>query len=367
MKKTLIAAGISAVLAAPAAMADTTVYGKVRMSVNNIDKDANTSDSWAMTSHASRLGVKGSEDLGNGLTAIYGLEFQVNVDTEDNVVDGQTLTTTGSITSVQSGALTLTTTNFTADTTTPSLTARNQYVGLKGGFGTVLVGRHDTPYKMAGSAALFNDTIADEQKANDGIIQRNFETRAANAIAYITPTVNGLHAAVAVVPGEETSTTAGTAVADGLSDAISAVVVYENGPLKASYAYESYDKEFGTGRTADQTGKKLNVSYGMGDITLAGTMEKIDDTDGTENDAWLLSAKYKMGANDLLISYGEYDDDDNNAMSYTAANGDFDMLNVGVAHNFSKRSQIMAIYTESDADTANTDKTGFAIQLNHSF
>lgn len=361
MKKTLIAAGISAVLAAPAAMADTTVYGKVRMSVNNIDKDANTSDSWAMTSHGSRLGVKGSEDLGNGLTAIYGLEFQVNVDTEDNTDAAQTLTWS----SLSSGSTESVVT--TADTTTPTLTARNQYVGLKGGFGTVLVGRHDTPYKMAGSAALFNDTIADEQKANDGIIQRNFETRAANAIAYITPTVNGLHAAVAVVPGEETSTTAGTAVANGLSDAISAVVVYENGPLKASYAYESYDKEFGTGRTADQTGKKLNVSYGMGDITLAGTMEKIDDTDGTENDAWLLSAKYKMGANDLLISYGEYDDDDNGSMSYSSAAGDFNMLNVGVAHNFSKRSQIMAIYTESDADTANTDKTGFAIQLNHSF
>jgi len=321
MKKTLIAAGIAAVMAAPA-MADTTVYGKVRQSMENIDNDANTSDAWSITDRASRVGVKGSEDLGNGMTANYQLEWSVDVD------DG-------------------------------TFGARNQWVGLKGSFGEVRVGRHDTPYKMAGSAALFNDTMADEQSTS-GIIQRNFETRAANTIAYITPTVNGLHAAIAVVPGEETSTVAGTAVADGLSDAVSVAVVYKNGPLSIAGGYEKYDADFATGRTADQTGKKLTASYAAGDLTVAGTIERADDTAGVEDDAYLVSAKYKMGANDLLVSYGEFDD-------ATAGTGDVDRLALGVTHNFSKRTNIQAIYYTDDNQAANTDVDGYGVQLNHSF
>ena len=135
--------------ASSSAFAGADVYGQVRMSVDNVDSSAANSDQWLVSDRVSRIGVKGSEDLGGGMAAVYGLEFGVPVDS----------------------------------TGTPS--ARNQFVGLKGGFGTVLIGRHDAPYKLAGSADLFGDTAADATgesatagATNANIIGRNgFDTQ----------------------------------------------------------------------------------------------------------------------------------------------------------------------------------------------
>ena len=77
-KKLLAAAVAAAVVAAPAAFAESTVYGKMHTSVDMIDYESSNEDNWEMNSRASRLGFKGSEDLGNGLKAIYQIELQVN-------------------------------------------------------------------------------------------------------------------------------------------------------------------------------------------------------------------------------------------------------------------------------------------------
>ena len=124
MNKKLIAVAIAAAVAAPAAMAgDTTMYGKVHMSINN------SNDAWYVSDHAARWGVKGSEDLGNGLKAIF--KYEVSYDVDEGGAFGS---------------------------------ARNSYLGLAGGFGTFLVGRHDTPAKVAFYAAgneRLGDSIID--------------------------------------------------------------------------------------------------------------------------------------------------------------------------------------------------------------
>ena len=66
-KKLLAAAVATAVVAAPAAYADAVIDGKFHTSVDLYDDDTN--DAWYMNSRASRLGFKGSEDLGGGLKA----------------------------------------------------------------------------------------------------------------------------------------------------------------------------------------------------------------------------------------------------------------------------------------------------------
>ena len=115
---------------------------------------------------SNRVGVKGSEDLGNGLKAIYQLEFGINFG--DNNIPG--------------GA-------------NGGVSIRNSFVGLAGGFGTVLLGRHDTPLKIStGKLDLFSDTMADY----NGTVGFD-DIRADNAVAYISPSFSGFSFMGAVV------------------------------------------------------------------------------------------------------------------------------------------------------------------------
>ena len=121
MNKKLIAAAIgAAVVAAPAAFAEATVYGKIHTDVRMNDSSVPNSDNYTVNSNASRLGFKGSEDLGNGLKAIYQIEMQFNSD---------------------GGTAQVGTAGFSAQ--------RNTFVGLSGDWGTAVVGKHDTPAKIA--------------------------------------------------------------------------------------------------------------------------------------------------------------------------------------------------------------------------
>lgn len=108
MKNILAIAVATALIAPAAAMAETTLYGNLHASVGTVDTGATSQT--LVESHASRFGIKGSTELDNGLSATYGLEYGVGLDGDDAAV----------------------------------LVGRNQFVGVKGGFGEVRLGRHDT-------------------------------------------------------------------------------------------------------------------------------------------------------------------------------------------------------------------------------
>ncbi|MEW8123090.1 MAG: porin, partial [Candidatus Thiodiazotropha endolucinida] len=146
MKKVLSLA-IAAALVAPAAvMADATLFGKAHFIIENVDDG--DQDVWGVDSIHSRVGVKGSEDLGGGLKALYHFEFKVH---NDDGADG--------------------------------LGDRNQFIGLSGGFGTALLGTHDTPMKMSqGKFDEFGD-LPNGDLAN--VIPG--DDRLENVIAYVSP------------------------------------------------------------------------------------------------------------------------------------------------------------------------------------
>ena len=112
MKKTIISLAIAAGMAASGA-ASAEVYGVLHASIDSADTGSNV-DSPEMKSQTSAIGVKGSEDLGDGLKAFYKAEFQVDI--------------------TEAGAL----------------TGRDQYIGLKGGMGTVKFGTMSSNYKQMG-------------------------------------------------------------------------------------------------------------------------------------------------------------------------------------------------------------------------
>jgi predicted porin len=347
MKKSLIALAIAA--AAPVAFAATSnvdVYGQARVSLSKA-----TGTTLKVGNEDSRVGLKGSEDLGGGLTAIWGLEWGVNLSTSGatTVASTATATTVGTQIATSTGLATSTVTMGTiaSSVSDNGITARNQFVGLKGAFGTVLAGYHDTPYKMGGSADVFADTAADAQKATTGIIGRNgFDTRAANAVAYISPDYAGFHVAVAGIAAEGTTNTWA---------ATSVVAVYVNGPLKATIGQESY-KDGGKAT-------KYNAAYKIGDIGLGATYEKSSDsvtsTAGANDKGLLVSATYGMGPITLAAQYGKFDDN---------GTADVKRTTIGAVYSLSKRTNVALAYNSDNFEAAaTTDVKTTTLQLNHSF
>ncbi len=219
MNKKLLAVAVAAAVAAPLsaqAGSDVTLYGIGKLAQEYVDADDNSGtgagekllgyDGWDTTSRASRLGVKGSEDLGGGLKAIFKMEFDIPMTDRSNNV---------------------------ADNDQGTIKMRNSYVGLAGKWGTALIGRHDTPLKVStGRLDLFSDRLSDYNNTIGF-----FDVRADNTIAYISPAWNGFTFAGAIVsPGGSTSFggTSKSNDADGIADAFSTAIMYSNGPWYAS-------------------------------------------------------------------------------------------------------------------------------------
>ncbi len=355
MKKSLIALAIAGTFAAPAfaASANVDFYGKFRISLNNV----NNNQGWSLTDQVSRVGFKGAEDLGGGLKAIYQYETAFNIGTGAPTADSST-----SCTSTLFGGI------VTTECTPSSIAGgglgaqRNTFVGLAGDFGTVLAGRHDTPYKLAGSADLFVDTLADAQNtsAAGGIIgagnagSAGFDLRGNNAIAYVAPSFSGLTLIGAIVPGNGGSN---FPQRHNLTDAYSLAALYGNGPLTANLAYEDHNK------LLDENAWKLNVGYTMGDLKLGGTyegMSNLNATPGAKSKNFLVSAAYGMGPITLAAQFGKRN------QNATAGNDDLTDTTVGVVYGLSKRTSTYLGYAHYKPATGSSTN-GLTMGMNHDF
>ncbi|OOZ75173.1 hypothetical protein BOW49_00060 [Solemya velum gill symbiont] len=311
MKKSIIAAAIAAAVAAPAANAGVTIYGKVHVSIDHYDYDdcCNSSrdySEWRVKSRASRIGFKGTEDLGNGLSLIWKAE------TTYDFADGSAWDP-----------------------------GRNAYIGLAGDWGTFLYGVHDTPYKMsyyAGGIEMMGDTALDFGEHGALDLSR---VRAANAIAYVSPNMNGLTIAAAIVPGEGNNFDNGT----GLADAVSVSGMYSNNGLKLAAGYEDL---------GDDDAKFLvTAGYTMNNVTVAGLYQVYED-DRTA----LLSVGVAMGNNNFVVKYGQTDWDD----SYPTST----VWGIGAEHKLSKRSTAYIGYATSD-NMYDDGRSTFSAGMIHNF
>ncbi|RTZ64442.1 MAG: hypothetical protein DSZ29_05445, partial [Aquificaceae bacterium] len=238
MKK-LLAIAIAAGLAAPmAVMADTTLYGKMKVSVGS-DKNAAGVKKTTVKAHSSRLGVKGSTAMDNGMSVTYKLEMATKGIIDEN----------------------------------DTLGARDSWVGLKGGFGEVRVGRHATPFAL--SSDMFDILNLGHQNISDGAAG----FRVNNAIAYLKG-FGPVGFAAAYVPDE----TAGVN-----HDATSLLTTYKSNGFTGAVGYQkikNVEKALNLG-----LGYKLpaghQVNYVYNEIKDTATSVK------TKNQA--LNGRYKFG------------------------------------------------------------------------
>lgn len=349
MQKKIIALAVAGVMAAPmAAMAGVEVYGQARMSIGQVSNDQPTDDSSKMSisSHNSRLGFRGNEDLGGGLKAVWQAEGTLDMDNGGS---------------------------YAMD--------RNTFVGLAGNFGTVFLGQHDTPYKLATAKLdIFTDTFADYNSVIDG----THDMRADNVLAYVSPDMNGFQVVAAYVTsvenlGESDNLADGTAASN---DAFSISASYNNGPLFVSLAYQNA-AELGVTTSDDATATKLGLGYTFAGATDVGLVYESIDNGGTgatdtAQDNIYLSVAHRIGDNTLKLALGQKGDmGDNND---TGA----DFLALGVSRNLSKSTEVYALYTSlANAKSASYDLNGggqtvgsvgndetvdaFAVGINHKF
>jgi predicted porin len=324
MKKSLIALAVAGVVSAPAfaATSNVDVYGVMNIAIQDTDVTGSTP---TILDNTSRIGFKGSEDLGGGMKAIWQIESALG---GNGAVMGNPTATNG-------------------------LASRNTFVGLSGDFGTALMGRHDTPYKLGTvSLDIFGDTIGDYNLGRTGqaIVNGTHDHRNGQALAYISPTWSGFHFAVATVL---TNGEAGSALNNASTvDATSMTGVYVNGPLFASLSFQN-------AKSLSSKGSKLGLGYTMGDAKVGFVYESINNAAvGADTKAWLVNGVYNMGPIALKAQYGK----NNNG---AAANGDAWAL--GADYNLSKRTAAYVVLANGDTGAVAGDMDGWNIGVKHSF
>ena len=300
MNKVILLGTAAAMLAtAPFAAAngpiDGKLYGKVNVSV--VNSDSGSDDTWKLNSNASRIGLKGSTQVSEGLTVFYKTEFQVDVDGDGDVFK-----------------------------------QRNIYAGIKGQYGSLLAGKNDTPTKLAQKKIdLFNDLEGDIKKTFAG------ENRMSNIIAYTTPKYGNFSATYAVMPSE--------AVNGGLSDAKSYSVNYSKGDLYVAVAGDSNVKGADLVRvvsqykvdawqlglmyqendTTNQSGYFASAAYKSNNITYKaqyGSNE--NDTDGSDKTTLSVGADFKLAKN--TKSFVFFTDNEDSSSTKT--------MGLGLEHKF---------------------------------
>jgi predicted porin len=323
MKKSLIALAIASAVSAPAAFAATSnvdIYGVLNMSLNFVDPDAPNQESSnpSVTSAGSRLGFKGAEDLGGGLSAIWQIES-----------------------------------GFNADEQSGTLASRNSFLGLKGGWGTVLAGNHDTPMKMVGRMVdNFGDTLGDSRNilGNVDTGVNAYDLRTKNTIAYVSPDFAGFQAVAAYVadwnntssPQNDTATNGnGNGLDNNSFDAYSINGTYKNGPLMLGAAYEDHNSQ---AANSDSDMWRLVGGFDIAGFKLAALYESMSGDQAAFNrDAYGLFGSYAMGAWNFKANYLAADTSD-------VGDDGADQWTVGVDYNLSKRTRAYAYYATVDND-----------------
>ncbi len=358
MQKKIIALAIASAMTVPAlAYAEATVYGQARLSIDMRNDGAATNSASAnqLNSNQSRVGLKGSEDLGGGLSAIWQMEGGVAMDS--------------------SAALSF---------------DRNTYLGLKSGdMGTVVLGRNDTPYKVSTRRLdVFIDTAADNRTGsgngtagNNGLMSIH-DLRWANSLTYTSPNMNGMSVAVATVFGAETPVANSTK-----GSAFSLAGMYEQGPIYATLAYQTI--KAGTASTGDlatngtlagttfalgavddkATAFKLGGGYTMDQITVNAVIEQAKDQPAagseTKGTNLYLAGKFAVSSTDAVkLAYTKRGETETGA---TKNLDDATQVAIGYDHSMSKSTSVYALYVKTTANGALADPSVLSFGLNHSF
>ena len=330
MKKSLLALAVLGTFAgAASAQSSVTLFGIIDLNLQYIDNAAGTQYTMGQDGiNSSRLGLRGTEDLGGGMTASFWLEGALNPDT--GTATGQTW-------------------------------QRRSTVSLAGRFGEVRLGRDYT-------ATFWNSTIFDPFGTNGVGSAGNLAfvvppapgggaygtlVRANNMVGYFLPSgiAGGLYGQVQVAAGENS---AGNKYFGGR-------LGYASGPFNIAGAY---------GRTqvtilgapplvgADQSGTNWNfgASWNFGFMSVSGYYGDIEIGTASQTN-WFIGAQAPMGVWTFKTSYGSVSRDQDGGVGVDGQKAW--QFALGATYDLSKRTALYGTYSYISNDSNNGRGSAF--------
>jgi len=336
MKKTLIALAALATAGVASAQSSVTLFGVVDLSYENVHTAAGRVSGLAPSANSSsRLGFRGVEDLGGGMSASFWLEAalapQSGISSSGTTGNNQNTPAAGA------------TTLFSGATAGGLTFNRRSTVSLSGGFGEIRLGRDYTP-------TFWNYTIFDPFGTNSvgatlpaytGLVSPTF-VRASNSIGYFLPgNLGGIYGQLMYAMGNRVSNEcAGTAV--------NGFPACANATPAAVYGYTSAVDTSGNGR---YFGGRLG--YSQGPINVAASYGKTKYQPGTLAISNLLGASFAgnvaVAAAPPALAIP--------ASSVAVAGGSFTDWSLGGSYTFGS-VKAMAYYSRQRVDDVSATGTG---------
>ena len=348
MKKTLLALAAIAASSAAFAQSSVSVYGVVDASVESVKGDKTVTRVSSDNLASSRLGFKGTEDLGNGLKANFVLESNFKPDTGAN--------------------------GNTDKGNTVRFFDRAAWVGIAGGFGELRLGRQDSAIGLLAG----NSSILGAQAYDDLKIAKTFSgdtyRRVDNAITYVLPKfVDGLSAQVQYSTAAGTSSAVGTEASNKVGSNYGLNVQYAANGFSAGLGYISAKNS----TTVDDTGVLAYLGYDFGVAKLSGYFEQ-DKRDQAADNTKLYGIRVDVPVTKAFAVQASVSKVQN---SQQKTDADANIVALKGVYALSKRTSVYGLFTNIDnsgigamsLDTTNAPvaagKTarGFAFGLSHKF
>ncbi|MBV8503319.1 MAG: porin [Paucibacter sp.] len=344
-------AAVLALLAGVSAMAhaqsEVTLFGVIDVAARHT-KNGDESQTSLVSSgeQKSRIGLRGTEDLGGGLKAGFWLESGLNADT-----------------------------GTTADSS--RFWGRRSTVSLLGNFGEIRLGRDNTPtYNGYASYDVFNASGVGDATKFVTRLGTNADTleRADNQVSYFLPgNLNGVYGQLSAAPGEGT---AGKKYYGGR-------IGYANGPLDVSASYGQTTVSPLAGSTTDKYKfGSLGASYDFKLVKLSGYVSQAKFADDKLNIA-NLGVSVPLGRGSARLSYTYVDASGHTPSGINVDKNDASQVAVGYVYDLSKRTSLYttASYINNkneasyvvDSNPAlpspnyGKSSTGYEVGIRHSF
>lgn len=361
MNKKLVAAALGLAFAAPvfADSSNVTLYGRIHQTLDHQSTDIGGVESggnFVVEDASSRFGIKGQEDLGGGLSAIFAYEFGVNTD----------------------------------EVSAAPLSTRHAYLGLKGSYGLFVIGSQDGGNDS--QAPLYNQASLIGSVSNNGgplttvgsttagtaqAITR--EQRVGNSFGYAA-TFAGVQVNARHALGNGTNDAAnnvGAANKENDTRSTEFAATYKVGALTVGGGLQSIDSQERTQNALNATTGIEQViqgvaTYNFGSFTLGGLVAQknlysANPANGEDsNTEYAISATLPLSANSGV--FGMYADAERNDLAVAA---DITQTQVAYYYDFSKRTRTYVGYnrlsSEAQASGVEADQDNFTIGLRHNF
>ncbi|PIG27820.1 putative porin [Janthinobacterium sp. 35] len=339
MKKSLVALALFGAFAATAqAQSSVQIYGTIDAGLGKL-----TGETTKVTKRDNnKLGFKGTEDLGNGLKAIFQLEIRYESDTG------------------------------TLESNSRPLFQGQSRVGLQGNFGTVRLGRGLTAFQEASTAfepwsgmptkAGFQTDITVAAYTSDPLSATgNSQNRFSNAVFYNSPVVSGFQFNATVAAKEANGNAAVPATASNYFVPANAVPASNPYSMSATYNYGQFAGMAAYERNGLQA-KLWSVAASFNPVTELKLMASYQHQDNsnfkitnTDTKAWLIGANYDVGPGKIRAGYGQKTPD---GVTKTK------QASLGYDYNLSKRTYLYADISNRKADVS---QTYIGLGVHHNF